>query len=96
MPCLHVHAKNCVLFQEDYLKWKGSLLFRFISSTVDEDDDIAQFGRCVILLGLCQFGRYVMLLECGRYVTLLGLWCGRYVVLLRLCPFSRYVIILEL
>jgi len=32
------------LLQEDYLKWKGSLFFRFITSVVDDSEEIKKFG----------------------------------------------------
>eukprot|EP00124_Ichthyophonus_hoferi_P001616 Ihof_evm2s89 gene=Ihof_evmTU2s89 len=37
------------LLQEDYVKWKGSLFFRFISTLVDEDNDIRRFAEfCLV------------------------------------------------
>ena len=33
------------LLQEDFLKWKGSLFFRFITALVDESKDIKHFGE---------------------------------------------------
>ena len=33
------------LLQEEYVKWKGSLFFRFVSTLVDED--LKRFGMCV-------------------------------------------------
>jgi condensin-2 complex subunit D3 len=32
--------------QEDYVKWKGALFFRFVSTLVDADPDIQRFGMC--------------------------------------------------
>ena len=37
-------------FQEDYLKWKGSLFFRFILTLLDPQPEISSFGNCDILL----------------------------------------------
>ncbi|KAI0221272.1 Condensin-2 complex subunit D3 [Lamellibrachia satsuma] len=39
--CLTVLTR---LLQEDFLKWKGSLFFRFITALVDENDDIKNFA----------------------------------------------------
>ncbi|XP_077105659.1 condensin-2 complex subunit D3 [Ranitomeya variabilis] len=39
------------LLQEEFVKWKGSLFFRFVSVLVDPDPDIAQFGEfCLVHL----------------------------------------------
>nr|XP_033774995.1 condensin-2 complex subunit D3 isoform X2 [Geotrypetes seraphini] len=39
------------LLQEDFVKWKGSLFFRFISVVVDPDPDISRFGEfCLVHL----------------------------------------------
>ncbi|XP_030077819.1 condensin-2 complex subunit D3 isoform X2 [Microcaecilia unicolor] len=39
------------LLQEDFVKWKGSLFFRFISVVVDPDSDISRFGEfCLVHL----------------------------------------------
>lgn len=39
------------LLQEEFVKWKGSLFFRFISVLVDPDPDIAKFGEfCLVHL----------------------------------------------
>ncbi|KAM5131954.1 condensin-2 complex subunit D3 [Mantella aurantiaca] len=39
------------LLQEDFIKWKGSLFFHFISVLVDPDQDIAKFGEfCLVHL----------------------------------------------
>ena len=32
------------LLQEDYVKWRGSLFFHFLTSLVDQDKDIRLFG----------------------------------------------------
>jgi len=32
-------------FQEDYVKWKGSLFFRIVMCTVDEDESLNKFGK---------------------------------------------------
>lgn len=32
------------LLQEDFVKWKGSLFFRFVSGLVDDDATVADFG----------------------------------------------------
>jgi hypothetical protein len=32
------------IVQEDYVKWKGALFFRFVSTLVDADPDIQRFG----------------------------------------------------
>jgi len=40
----------CVLMfclQEDFVKWKGSLFYRFITTLVDEDVEIRKFGKKV-------------------------------------------------
>jgi len=31
--------------QEDFVKWKGSLFYRFITTLVDEDVEIRKFGE---------------------------------------------------
>ena len=33
------------LLQEDYIKWKGGLFFRFAVTLVDEDADLQRYGR---------------------------------------------------
>ncbi|XP_029429112.1 condensin-2 complex subunit D3 [Rhinatrema bivittatum] len=39
------------LLQEEFVKWKGSLFFRFISVVVDPDPDISRFGEfCLVHL----------------------------------------------
>ncbi|CAH2320490.1 condensin-2 complex subunit D3, partial [Pelobates cultripes] len=39
------------LLQEEFVKWKGSLFFRFVSVLVDSDPDIAKFGEfCLVHL----------------------------------------------
>ncbi|KAM8926969.1 condensin-2 complex subunit D3 [Pelodytes ibericus] len=39
------------LLQEEFVKWKGSLFFRFVSVLVDPDPDIAKFGEfCLVHL----------------------------------------------
>ncbi|XP_028931356.1 condensin-2 complex subunit D3 isoform X1 [Ornithorhynchus anatinus] len=39
------------LLQEEFVKWKGSLFFRFVSCLVDLDPDIARFGEfCLVHL----------------------------------------------
>ncbi|CAH1786833.1 unnamed protein product, partial [Owenia fusiformis] len=39
------------LLQEDFLKWKGSLFFRYITSIVDQDQEIKQFAEfCLVHL----------------------------------------------
>lgn len=35
--------------QEDYVKWKGPLFFRFITALVDEDIQIRKFGMTLDL-----------------------------------------------
>ena len=35
------------LFQEDFVKWKGSLFYHFITTLVDEDVEIRKFGKKV-------------------------------------------------
>ena len=37
--------------QEDFVKWKGSLFYRFITTLVDEDVEIRKFG--VFLFCFC-------------------------------------------
>jgi condensin-2 complex subunit D3 len=32
------------LLQEDYLKWKGSMFFRYLSALVDEDESVRKFA----------------------------------------------------
>ena len=39
--CEH-HYFLCL--QEDFVKWKGSLFYRFITTLVDEDVEIRKFG----------------------------------------------------
>ena len=47
--CAHVSVSRqpltllASLFQEDYVKWKGSLFFRFISTLLDEE--LRVFGK---------------------------------------------------
>ena len=39
------------MLQEDYIKWKGSLFFQFITSVADDSRDIRQFGEyCLVHL----------------------------------------------
>ncbi|XP_043850916.1 condensin-2 complex subunit D3 isoform X2 [Dromiciops gliroides] len=39
------------LLQEEFVKWKGSLFFRFVSSLVDENSEISSFGEfCLVHL----------------------------------------------
>ncbi|XP_014681011.1 PREDICTED: condensin-2 complex subunit D3-like [Priapulus caudatus] len=39
------------LLQEDYVKWKGTLFFRYVTTTVDADADIASFAQfCLVNL----------------------------------------------
>ncbi|KAE8591973.1 hypothetical protein XENTR_v10018618 [Xenopus tropicalis] len=39
------------LLQEEFVKWKGSLFFRFVSVLVDPDEEIAKFGEfCLVHL----------------------------------------------
>ena len=45
---------NICLLQEDFLKWKGSLFFRFITALVDESKDIKHFGECKTNLRVCR------------------------------------------
>ncbi len=43
-----VSVLTCVpigMLQEDFLKWKGSLFFRFIMAIVDETKEIKEFGK---------------------------------------------------
>ena len=35
---------NCII-QEDYVKWRGPLFFRFVSVIVDEVDTVRDFGK---------------------------------------------------
>ena len=34
------------LFQEDYIKWKGGLFYRFAVTLVDEDAELQRYGEC--------------------------------------------------
>ena len=55
-PILALPKKQLVdicLLQEDFLKWKGSLFFRFITALVDESKDIKHFGECYNILVDC-------------------------------------------
>jgi condensin-2 complex subunit D3 len=36
------------LLQEDFVKWRGTLFYRFLVSLVDESPDIQQFGIVII------------------------------------------------
>ena len=36
---------SATFFQEDFLKWKGSLFFRFVTTLVDEYKEIREFGE---------------------------------------------------
>ncbi|XP_052213027.1 condensin-2 complex subunit D3-like isoform X2 [Dreissena polymorpha] len=42
------------LLQEDFLKWKGALFYRFISTLLDECEEIAKFGEFCLLHMLIQ------------------------------------------
>ena len=33
------------LLQEDYIKWKGTLYFRFVSTLVDDDPELRKYGQ---------------------------------------------------
>ena len=41
---------NCFLSQEDFVKWKGALFYRFITTLVDEDLEIRKFGLLPYLM----------------------------------------------
>jgi len=41
-----LHLSLLLYFQEDYVKWKGSLFFRIVMCTVDEVEDVNKFGMC--------------------------------------------------
>ena len=38
-----------IILQEDFIKWKDSLFFRFIIVYIDEVKEIAEFGKYYIL-----------------------------------------------
>ena len=37
------------LLQEDFLKWKGALFYRFISALLDECDEIKDFCKLMLI-----------------------------------------------
>lgn len=41
--------KKICFSQEDFLKWKGSLFYRFVMAVVDENAEIRQFGECDVI-----------------------------------------------
>jgi len=48
-----VQASFFFCLQEDFVKWKGSLFYHFITTLVDEDVEIRKFGKevwCVSFL----------------------------------------------
>lgn len=50
------------LLQEDFLKWRGSLFYRFISCIVSEDADVAELGKLVCF---CCSTRLAYYTECS-------------------------------
>jgi condensin-2 complex subunit D3 len=36
------------LILQDYIKWRGLLLFRFLSTAVDRDEEMADFSKTVL------------------------------------------------
>jgi condensin-2 complex subunit D3 len=38
------------LLQEDFVKWKGTLFYRFVVAIVDESEDIKEFGKLPALV----------------------------------------------
>ena len=41
------------LLQEDYLKWKHSMFFRYLVTTMDDDESVRKFGRCLVVCHIC-------------------------------------------
>lgn len=51
VPLVRKHALTLLtrLLQEDYIKWRGPLVFRFLRAMADEVGELAEFARCCLL-----------------------------------------------
>ena len=47
-----------IFLQEDFLKWKGSLFFRFVTTVVDADPEIKAFGESSFI-SVCSSFQYL-------------------------------------